>query len=95
MKIGIDVGGSHIGLGIVDKTGKLILKKEKEYQKTESNMSQIVLDTVKELIHQALNEKQITIKEIESKIIKKKGKKHEQFERNFRSRREQEVYRKW
>lgn len=66
MKIGIDVGGSHIGLGIVDKTGKLILKKEKDYEKTESNMSQIVLDTIKKLIYQVLNEKQITIKEIES-----------------------------
>lgn len=29
------------------------------------------------------------------KTYKKKGKKHEQFERNFRSRREQEVYREW
>ena len=31
MKIGIDVGGSHIGLGLVNKEGELILKKEKDY----------------------------------------------------------------
>lgn len=26
MRIGIDVGGSHIGLGLVNKDGKLVLK---------------------------------------------------------------------
>ena len=30
MRIGIDVGGSHIGLGLVNKDGKLVLKDEKD-----------------------------------------------------------------
>ena len=30
MRIGIDVGGSHIGLGLVNKDGKLVLKDEKK-----------------------------------------------------------------
>lgn len=29
MKIGIDIGGSHIGIGLVDNNGSIILKKEK------------------------------------------------------------------
>ena len=31
MRIGIDVGGSHIGLGIINEQGKMILKKEEDY----------------------------------------------------------------
>ena len=30
MKIGIDIGGSHVGVGLVDRAGKIILKKEKD-----------------------------------------------------------------
>ena len=30
MKIGIDIGGSHVGIGLVDKTGKIIAKEEKD-----------------------------------------------------------------
>ena len=29
MKIGIDIGGRHIGVGLVDNKGNIILKKEK------------------------------------------------------------------
>ena len=29
MKIGIDIGGSHIGIGLVDNNGSIILKEEK------------------------------------------------------------------
>ena len=65
MKIGIDVGGSHIGLGIVDSNGDLILKKEKDYEKIESDMSQIVVDTIRKLLHEIIDEKDINIKEIE------------------------------
>ena len=66
MKVGIDVGGSHIGLGIVDRNGKIILKKEKDYEKHEKDMSQIVLNTIKELMRDVLDESRISIEEIES-----------------------------
>lgn len=59
MKIGIDVGGSHIGLGIIDSNGKLLLKTEKDYDTHENNMSNIVLGTIKELLNQILKEQQI------------------------------------
>ena len=65
MKIGIDVGGSHIGLGIIDLDGNLLLKIEKDYNVKEADMSNIVLKTIKELINQILEEKQIKIQEIE------------------------------
>lgn len=59
MKIGIDVGGSHIGLGIIDSNGKLLLKTEKDYDTRENDMSNIVLETIKELLNQILKEQQI------------------------------------
>lgn len=66
MKIGIDVGGSHIGLGLVNEKGKLILKKEKDYEKKQSDMSSIVLETIINLIKEILKEKNLKEEDIES-----------------------------
>lgn len=33
MRIGIDIGGSHVGVGLIDENGKIILKKEKDLLK--------------------------------------------------------------
>ena len=35
MKIGIDIGGSHIGIGVVDKNGKIVEKIEKRLMEKE------------------------------------------------------------
>ena len=35
MKIGIDIGGSHIGIGVVDKNGKIVEKIEKRLTEVE------------------------------------------------------------
>lgn len=66
MKIGVDVGGSHVGIGIVDATGKLILKKEKDYDKKQDDMSNIVLNTIIEIIKEIIQENNINLEEIES-----------------------------
>lgn len=66
MKIGIDVGGSHIGLGLVNEKGKLILKKEKNYEIKQNDMSGIVLETIISLIAKVLKEKNLKEKDIES-----------------------------
>ena len=66
MKIGIDVGGSHIGLGILDQDCKIIYKKEKDYQIYEKDMSKIVIKTIIELIQEIIEENKIDVKEIES-----------------------------
>lgn len=65
MKIGIDVGGSHVGLGIIDKDGKLLLKNEMDYLFYNEDMSQIVIDTIIGLIYKTLRENNIDKKDIE------------------------------
>lgn len=66
MKIGIDVGGSHVGIGILTEKGKLILKAEKDYEKRKEDMSSIVLETIIEFIYKIINENNIKKEEIES-----------------------------
>lgn len=66
MKIGVDVGGSHVGLGLIDEIGNLLLKKEKDYEKRKSDMSSIVLETIVELINEILEENSLKKEKIES-----------------------------
>jgi glucokinase len=66
MKIGIDVGGSHIGLGIVDENGVILQKKEKDYKLHIDDMSQIVLDTIIELIEELFKENNIIMQDIQT-----------------------------
>ena len=54
MKIGIDLGGSHIGVGVVDKNGIIIEKTEKrlnniEKQDIKKTIEKIIVDDVNEL----------------------------------------------
>lgn len=65
MKIGIDVGGSHVALGIIDDNGKLVLKEEKDYSYNSEDMSQIVLETIIGLLYKTIRENNIEEKEIE------------------------------
>ena len=58
MKIGIDLGGSHIGVGIVNEGCKLVLKKEMDLQ-IEENSDQIkkyLEDSIILLINESLRE---------------------------------------
>ena len=66
MRIGVDVGGSHIGLGLVNKDGKLVLKDEKDYDKRQENMSNVVLETIIELINKNIDNNNVRKEEIES-----------------------------
>lgn len=66
MRIGVDVGGSHIGLGLVNKDGKLVLKDEKDYDKRQEDMSNIVLETIIELINKNIGNNNVKKEEIES-----------------------------
>ncbi len=66
MKIGIDVGGSHIGLGVINKNGEIIYKKEKDYLFYEDDMSEVVIGTIILLIQEAIKENKIAINEIKS-----------------------------
>ncbi len=63
MKIGIDLGGSHIAIGIVDKNGKIIEKNEKRLTKVEkrdikNSVKEYIVEQVKQL------KEKYTVKEI-------------------------------
>ena len=66
MNIGIDVGGSHIGLGIVDNDGEIIFKQEKDYLTQEKDMSDIVMNTIKTLINEIITRGSIDLRNIEN-----------------------------
>lgn len=51
MKIGIDIGGSHIGIGLVDNNGSIILKEEK-FIKDKTNIKEIIEEFITENIIQ-------------------------------------------
>ncbi len=66
MKIGIDIGGSHVGIGLIDQRGSIIVKEEQDLcnDLQEENYSQKLVETIIELITKILEKKQIDIKEI-------------------------------
>lgn len=66
MKIGVDVGGSHIGIGLINKNGTIIAKEEKDINNNakEENYSKVLVDTILELISKIVEKKKINIKDI-------------------------------
>lgn len=66
MKIGIDIGGSHIAVALLDKNEKIILKKEKDFLKEEKeNIKITIVDTISRFIKEILKEKDISLECIE------------------------------
>ncbi len=66
MNIGIDIGGSHIALGLINEENKIILKKEHNWEKEEKNdfLNSIVkycINAIKEIKNENKN---ITIQKI-------------------------------
>ena len=58
MKIGVDLGGSHIAVGVISKRNTIIAKREKdivEVQKIE-DIKQYIVDNIKLLISQVLKD---------------------------------------
>ena len=66
MKIGIDIGGSHVGIGLIDQRGSIVEKEEQDLcnDLQEENYGQKLVETIIELITKILEKKQIDIKEI-------------------------------
>ena len=66
MKIGVDVGGSHIRKGLINKNGTIIAKEEKDINNNakEENYSKVLVDTILELISKIVEKKKINIKDI-------------------------------
>lgn len=69
MKIGIDIGGSHVGVGLVDNVGNILLKYEKdlvELKKHENNnIENILINAIVEYIDKILKETSIPIYSID------------------------------
>lgn len=66
MKIGVDIGGSHVGIGLINKSGTIIAKEEMDLNNNlkDENYGQKLVDTIIELITKILDKKKIDIKEI-------------------------------
>lgn len=68
MKIGIDVGGSHIGIGLVNEYGEITAKKETDLKIIEiddnKKAQEKIIDTIKNGINELLKLNSITPKEI-------------------------------
>ena len=65
MKIGIDIGGSHVGVGLVDENGNIIIKREKDLvKKEELNLKSTIIYTVIQYINELMFEKNLNINEI-------------------------------
>lgn len=58
MKIGVDLGGSHIGIGLVDENG-IILQKEEMFIKEKVNIEKTIEEFVVEKVMQIANKKTI------------------------------------
>ena len=67
MKIGIDLGGSHIAVGVITEKGKIIQKEEQNiiYNKENEDIKQIIVDKILGLINTVLRTSQIPIFVIE------------------------------
>lgn len=65
MRIGIDLGGSHIGVGIIEDE-KILISKDRNFNKQDKeNIEESILNFINELINDLLKEKNIDIKSIE------------------------------
>lgn len=66
MKIGIDIGGSHVGTGLINLNGRIIAKEEQDLDNEvkDENYSKKLLDTIIETITKVLEKKKTDIKEI-------------------------------
>lgn len=66
MKIGIDIGGSHVAIGLINGKGKIIAKEDQDLNNDlrSKDYCKKLVNTIIELITKILEEKKIDIKEI-------------------------------
>ncbi len=66
MKIGIDIGGSHIAVGLVDNKGNILTKKEKNIKSEDrKNIEKLIEETIAIAINEILRDNKIKAEEIE------------------------------
>lgn len=65
MKIGIDIGGSHVGVGLVNNTGIIEIKKETDLKNNKKNIEQELENIIVASIIEILEQKKIKLENIE------------------------------
>lgn len=66
MRIGIDIGGSHIAVGLVDNKGNIVIKKEKNINSDgRKNIDKLIEETIAVAINEILRDNNIKIEDIE------------------------------
>lgn len=65
MKIGIDLGGSHIGIGLVEQNNLKAVVDNFFTQEDRKNIETAILNNIDELINKILEENELSIKDIE------------------------------
>ena len=66
MKIGVDIGGSHLWIGLINANGTIIAKEEQDISNNEKkeNYGEQLVEAIIELITKILDKKKIKIQEI-------------------------------
>lgn len=65
MKIGIDIGGSHIGMGLIEKA-EIVANKEKIFNREDrKNIEEVMFSSIQLMISELLEENHLRIEEIE------------------------------
>ena len=66
MKVGIDLGGSHIAVGLVESNGNILIKKEKDINtEDKNNIEKFIEETIAISINEILRNKKIKSEDIE------------------------------
>ena len=65
MKIGIDLGGSHIGIGLVEQNNLKAVVDKFFTQEDRKNIETAILNNIDELINKILEENELSLKDIE------------------------------
>ena len=67
MRIGIDIGGSHVGIGLIDKAGKIVRKEEKDLVAAtkKNNYDKTLVSTIIDLMTKILKKENVDITKIE------------------------------
>lgn len=67
MRIGVDIGGSHIGIGLLNDRGTFVVKKERDLNNANKSedFNNVLVENIIELITQILEEKNVPANKIE------------------------------
>lgn len=65
MKIGIDLGGSHIGVGLIDETNILASKDKILTREDRTHIEETIVNSISNMINELCEENGIKVEELE------------------------------